>query len=183
MHRMQITHVLLAHDSGSLSLCLFANCAGGTGQWGGLHNPQKMVWKTTAVKSIWALYAHLFTTLYTFQGLTQVAAPRQLVCILKGLVIGKQNCHLHTCVMPAQVGFTISSNCVCLQPQDAHTNGSVSTDRPSRQATDALLSDTWCRRPVDQITHSAFWCPWAPRGVMKTLSLHTSMPGLIRLTS
>ena len=149
MYNMHITHVLLAHDSGSLSLCLFASCAAGTKQSGCLHNPQNMHRRATAVKPVWALYTYtclgtqVYTTLYTFQGLAQVAATCQLVGILKGLVICKQNCHLHTCVIPAQVCFTISLNCVCLQPQDAHTNGSGnSTDRPSRQATDALLSDT-----------------------------------------
>ena len=44
MHRMQ---VLLAQGSRSPSLCLFANCAGGTGRWGGLHNLQDMGRRTT----------------------------------------------------------------------------------------------------------------------------------------
>jgi len=95
MYSMHIMHVstLLGHGSGSPSLCLFANCAGRTGQWGGLHNLQDTGQRTTVNQTNWlqALYAHLIT-LQTCQGLSlvQVAAPCQLVGILKGLAIGKQ---------------------------------------------------------------------------------------------
>ncbi len=43
-----------------------------------------------AVQSNQVLYAHLVITSQTCQGLVQVAAPCQLVGILKGLAIGKQ---------------------------------------------------------------------------------------------